>query len=71
MTDDDLTPNEARVRDLLRSLAGAAPSPGTDLVPRVVRVARWQRAVRGAVHAASGVLGALGEGVAMLIRRRT
>ena len=71
MSDDELTPAEARVRELLRSLAGAPPArPGTALVPHVVRTARWQRAVRGAVQAASGVLGALGDGLSMLIGRR-
>ena len=51
MSDDELTPAEARVRELLRSLAGAPPAqPGTALVPHVVRTARWQRAVRGAVQ---------------------
>ena len=70
MNDEDLTPSEARVRDLLRGLAGAPVAPGTALVPRVVRAARWQRVVRGAVQAASGVLGALGDGISMLIGRR-
>ena len=70
MNDEGLTPAEARVRELLRGMAGAPPVPGTALVPRVVRAARWQRAVRGAVQAASGVLGALGDGISMLIGRR-
>ncbi len=68
--DDVATPAEARVRDLLGQLADVPPPPGTALVPRVVRTARWQRVVRGALSAAGNVVGAMAEGLSMLVRRR-
>ncbi len=68
---EELTPAEARVRDLLSQLRGAPPvAVGTDLVPRVVRAARWQRLVRGAVVAAGHVVGAVADGLSMLVRGR-
>lgn len=70
MSDEGLSPAELRARELLQGMAGSPPEPGTALVPRVVRAARWQRVVRGAVQAATGVLGAMGDGLSMLIGRR-
>ena len=68
---EELTPAEARARDLLAQLRGAPTvTTGTALAHRVVRTARWQRVVRGALAGAGHVLGALGEGVATLLRRR-
>jgi hypothetical protein len=65
------TPAEARVRDLVQQLRGAPPSPpSTALVRRVVRTARWQRVARGALVAAGQVLGALAQGVSLLVGRR-
>ncbi len=66
-----LSPDEARVAALLRQVAGApVAAPSTALVRRVVRTARWQRVVRGALLAAGHVVGALGEGLALLVRGR-
>jgi hypothetical protein len=70
MTDEPLTPGEARVRELLRPLNAAPPQPGTALVVRVVRTARWQRVVRSGLAAAGHVVGALADGLALLIGRR-
>ncbi len=67
---DELSPAEARVRDLLGQLSGAPPTPGTSLVPRVVRAARWQRMVRGALVAAGQVVGSLADGLSTLLRGR-
>jgi hypothetical protein len=67
----DLSPAELRVRELLGQLRGAPPAapPGTDLARRVVRTARWQRALRSALAATGNVFGALGDGLAVLARR--
>ena len=66
---DDLSPAEARVSELLHQLAAPVP-PSTALVRRVVRTARWQRTVRGALSAAGNVVAALADGLAALLRRR-
>jgi hypothetical protein len=56
MTDDDLTPAERRVHQLLDELEDEPPR--SELAASVVRTARWQRAVRGSV-AMGGELAAI------------
>lgn len=43
---DDDSPAERRLREHLAVLAAEEPDAGTALAARVVRTARWQRAIR-------------------------
>lgn len=71
--DEDLTPAELRVREFLHGLASDAAPPAGDLSTRVVRAARWQRAVRTPLRAVGGLASAVRDGVELVIgtRRRT
>lgn len=53
-----------RLGDYLASLRRDPPAAGLELVPRIVRRARWQRAVRAPLRAAGTLVGALADGVA-------
>jgi hypothetical protein len=64
---DDVTPAESRVRELLAPLGATTPATSTALVPRIVRTARWQRAVREALLDAGAVVSAVGGGLRALI----
>ena len=73
MSDDaPPTPAEQRLQQHLLVLREDAPQPGTELVPFVVRRARWQRAVRGSLRAVGRLLSAAFGGVALAtgLRRR-
>jgi hypothetical protein len=48
---------ERRLDEHLDLLRASPPEPGTALVPRVVRTARWQRLVRAPLRVA-GIIGA-------------
>lgn len=65
--DDDLTPAERRLRDHLAVLAAEAPEPDASLPPRVVRSARWQRAVRAPLWVGGMLVGALGDATRVMI----
>lgn len=72
MPDDDepLTPAERRVAVLVAQLQDDRGDPPERLTERVVRTARWQRAVRGTLVIAGQVIGSLGDGLALLIDQR-
>jgi hypothetical protein len=68
MSDEPLTPAEARLRGLLGEL-GAEPAPrGTELTRDVVRTARWQRPVRRALQSFGEAASALAGGAGAAIR---
>jgi dolichol kinase len=55
----------------LQSLREDAPRPGTQLVPTIVRRARWQHVVRAPLWAAGTLVAALADGVSALVGTRT
>jgi len=66
-----LSPAERRLHEhleLLRTEPLVAPAP---LVARIVRAARWQRAIRRPLVAAGALAGAIVDGVRLLLGSRT
>ena len=70
MADDaeTLTPEEARVRDLLGELGSGGPPDGEELTRAVVRTARWQRPVRRTLLALGTAAGAVTAGAGAAFR---
>lgn len=68
--DEPLTPAQRRVAVLISQLRDDRREPPDDLTERVVRTARWQRAVRGTLIAVGQVTGALTDGLALLVDQR-
>jgi hypothetical protein len=66
---DDLTPAERRLTKHLEVLRVSPPSGGHDLVPRVIRSVRWQRAIRDPLVLVGAVASAIAEGVGLLVGR--
>ena len=67
---DAASPAERRLDEHLEALRTGAPEPGTSLVRRVVRTARWQRAVRAPLRVVAMIAGALLDGLFGLTRGR-
>jgi hypothetical protein len=67
---DAATPAERRLLDHLDDLRADRPTPGTGLVPAVVRSARWQRAVRPYALSFGRLVGAIGAGIRLLAGRQ-
>lgn len=68
MTDDgepreDASPAEAGLRRHLGTLREDAPDPDRSLTEKVVRRARWQRAIRGPLRAAGVLAAAVADGI--------
>ena len=51
----------------LETLRNDPPIPSSELVPRIVRNARWQRAIRAPLRAVGSLVGALAEGLEVLL----
>lgn len=64
---DDLTAAERALRERLQTMQVVAETPSTMLVPRIIRTARWQRALRHPLLAISGVGGAMIDSVRLLL----
>lgn len=67
---DAATPAERRLLDYLDALRADRPTPGTGLVPAVVRSARWQRAVRPYALSFGRLVDAIGVGIGLLAGRQ-
>lgn len=65
--DAERSPAEERVVALLGLLAPSELERPVDLAPRVVRRARWQRALRNALEATGSLAGAVGDGLGFLV----
>jgi hypothetical protein len=66
----DLSPAERSLDEHLQLLRSDPPAaPGT-LVSRVVRTARWQRAIRRPLMTAGAIAGAITDGVRLLFGSR-
>jgi hypothetical protein len=65
---DTLTPEEARVRELLGELGSGGAPDGEELTRRVVRTARWQRPVRRTLLALGAAAAAVAAGAGSAFR---
>ena len=64
---DEMTPAARRLDAYLETLRTDPPRADAALVPKIVRRARWQRTIRAPLHAAGTLLGAIADGIALLI----
>ena len=67
---DSSSPAERRLDEHLDALRSGWPVPGTSLVKRVVRTARWQRAVRAPLKVVAMIAGAVLDGLSGLAGAR-
>lgn len=68
MNDEPETgPVQRRLDDHLELLRDSPPVPGTDLVPRVVRAARWQGMVRAPLRVVAMIGAAVLQGLTTLV----
>jgi hypothetical protein len=65
---DELTPAEQRLREHLKLLRDDAPQAPRAVVSRVVRSARWQRAIRQPLLAIGALAGAIGHALRLLFK---
>jgi hypothetical protein len=66
---DDLTPAERRLSEHLEVLRVSPPTGGPELVPRVIRTVRWQRAIRDPLALVGAVAAAIAEGLGLVLSR--
>jgi hypothetical protein len=64
-------PAEARLDEHLELLRATPPEPSTELTARVVRAARWQRAIRRPLVVAAQLASAALDGLGILMRTRS
>ena len=67
-TGEELTAAERRLAEYLELLRASPPSTTPQLVPRVIRSVRWQRAIRDPLLLVGAVAAALVEGASALIK---
>ncbi len=65
---DELTAAERGLHDHLQLLRQDAPRASAAMVSRVVRSARWQRAIRGPLLAIGALTATVGEALRLLIK---
>jgi hypothetical protein len=63
---DELTPAERRLNQHLELLRASPPTGAPQLVPRVIRGVRWQRAIREPLVLVGAVATAVLEGLGLL-----
>ena len=67
---DELTPAERRLTQHLELLRASPPTAAPQLVPRVIRGVRWQRAVREPLLLVGEVAAAVFDGLTLLFKPR-
>ncbi|MFL5830394.1 MAG: hypothetical protein ACJ76X_10785 [Solirubrobacteraceae bacterium] len=65
----ELSPAERRLSEHLDLLRASPPSAAPELIGRIVRQARWQRAIRGPLVLMGAVASAFADGLGLLLRR--
>jgi len=65
---DELSPAERRLTEYLELLRVSPPAEGPQLVGRVIRGVRWQRAVREPLVLVGAVASALLDGLGLLFK---
>lgn len=66
-----LSPAERRLREHLELLRTDLPTPPAPMVAKIVRAARWQRAVRQPLTAIGALAAAVGDGFRLLLGSQT
>jgi hypothetical protein len=66
--DDELTPAERRLTQHLELLRATPPTGRPELVPRVIRGVRWQRAIREPLVLVGAVAKAVLEGLGLVLK---
>jgi hypothetical protein len=64
---DYSNPAASELEKYLGSLREDSPRPGSELVPHVLRRARWQQAIRTPLRAVAELVGALADGLEALV----
>ena len=67
-TGEEFTPAERRLAEHLELLRASPPGTTPQLVPRVIRGVRWQRAVRDPLLLVGAVAAALLEGLGLVVQ---
>ncbi len=67
-TPDELSPAEQRLHEHLAVLREDAPPAPTTIVKRVVRSARWQRAIRRPLQAIGALSATVGHALRLLLK---
>jgi hypothetical protein len=65
----ELSPAERRLSEHLALLRASPPSATPELIARIIRHARWQRAIRGPLVLVGAVASAFADGLGLLLRR--
>jgi hypothetical protein len=65
---DELTAAERRLTEHLELLRASPPIVAPDLVPRVLRGVRWQRAIRDPLVLVGAVAAAVAEGLSIFFK---
>jgi hypothetical protein len=65
----ELSPAERRLSEHLDLLRASPPSATPELIGRIIRQARWQRAIRGPLVLVGAVASAFADGLGLLLRR--
>jgi len=64
---DELTPAQGRLSEHLELLRANPPTPAGELMPRIIRTVRWQRAIRPPLVLVGVVASAISEGLSLLL----
>jgi hypothetical protein len=65
---DDLTPAEGRLSEHLELLRASPPTAAPQLIARIIRRVRWQRAIRDPLILMGAIASAIGEMLRLLLR---
>lgn len=65
---DDLSPAEGRLSEHLELLRANPPTAAPELIGRIIRTVRWQRAIRDPLVLVGAVASAIGESLRLLIK---
>jgi hypothetical protein len=65
---DDLTPAEGRLSEHLELLRANPPTAAPELIGRIIRSVRWQRAIRDPLVLVGAVASAIAESLRLLVK---
>jgi hypothetical protein len=65
---EDLSPAEGRLSEHLELLRASPPAAGPELIARIVRRARWQRAIRDPLVLVGAVASAIAESLRLFFK---
>lgn len=65
---DDLSPAQGRLSEHLELLRANPPTAAPELIGRIIRTVRWQRAIRDPLVLVGAVASAIGESLRLLVK---